>query len=189
MGCGNSIAVTPEQQLKDEQRRKRKHAKVVSRSELLTLRMVEPKPGAVVEVRMMETVGVLLGRAAIKIGLEEWDGELLTMEYDGNVVDHAEMLKDIGIAEKGEFKVNGYQEAKVESAKRFEIKQAEAKKVAQPPKHGLRLFDFKALHRLLILYCIKHGQIRHCTAVLFMSSSAPRSLQLASLWSYLGGSA
>merc|ERR1712086_779174 len=129
MGCGNSIAVTPEQQLKDEQRRKRKHAKVVSRSELLTLRMVEPKPGAVVEVRMMETVGVLLGRAAIKIGLEEWDGELLTMEYDGNIVDHAEMLKDIGIAQKGEFKVNGYQEAKVESAKRLEIRQAEAKKV------------------------------------------------------------
>lgn len=129
MGCGTSIDVTAEQRQKDDARRKKKWDKMVARSELLLLRMVEPKPGAEVQARMMETVGTVLGRAAVKIGLEEWDGELLQMEFDGDIPDHAEMIKDIGMNQRSMFKVVGYQEAKVESARRFELKQVEAKKV------------------------------------------------------------
>jgi len=129
MGCGNSIDVSPEQRQKDDTRRKRREAKMIARSQLLTVRMVEPAPGAEVEVRVLETVGTLVGRAAVKLGLEEWDGELLMLEFDGDILDHTELVKDAGFESQSQFKVKGVEAAKVESAKRFEVKQVEAKKV------------------------------------------------------------
>merc|ERR1711988_65245 len=81
MGCGASVKLTTEEQLKEAERARKRHAKRVAASELLRLRMVEPKPGGYLEAHVLDTILTLAGKAAAKLGLLELDGELLKIEY------------------------------------------------------------------------------------------------------------
>ena len=85
----------------------------IANSEQITLVFVSPPPGCTESVRVLETVGMLLGRMACKLGLDhESDGALLQLEFCGAVYGHETELKDTPLRDRAECSVLGLEEAK-----------------------------------------------------------------------------
>eukprot|EP00656_Telonema_subtile_P053544 TRINITY_DN7789_c0_g1_i2.p2 TRINITY_DN7789_c0_g1~~TRINITY_DN7789_c0_g1_i2.p2 ORF type:complete len:212 (-),score=60.09 TRINITY_DN7789_c0_g1_i2:406-1041(-) len=101
--------VFTEDELEQKQLEQQEKLQRIARSEMLKLKMFAPTP-CEIKCRALATVKTLLAKAAVKLGLEPRDGELLMLKLEFSeevIVDQSMTLLAAGLGQEGGFEVLG----------------------------------------------------------------------------------